>query len=170
MTAGDDALFVVMLGGKHPRARIEVHDVVFAVAPTLQATYPQLREEWFGSAKGLHIDSWLQVEGVEGFRLRWSDVQPGAGEPRLYFINLGGYEPGAFGEAHHYLLVVAANRQAATARGKQQMARHWRQAHTDAVLDVDDCIAIDKVGGRYVQLLPGEHAPVLMCSDYIVLG
>ena len=58
-------LFVVMLGGKHPRARIEVHDVVFAVADTLEATYPQLRDAWFGSPKGVHIDSWMAVDGVE---------------------------------------------------------------------------------------------------------
>ena len=50
-------LFVVMLGGKHPRAKIEVHDVVFAVADTLQHTYTQLRDGWFGSPKGVHIDA-----------------------------------------------------------------------------------------------------------------
>ena len=46
-------LFVVMLGGKHPRAKIEVHDVVFAIADSLEATYPQLRQGWFGSPAGL---------------------------------------------------------------------------------------------------------------------
>ena len=35
-------LFVVMLGGKHPRAKIEVHDVVFAVADSLEATWALL--------------------------------------------------------------------------------------------------------------------------------
>lgn len=163
-------LFVVMLGGKHPRARIEVHDVVFVVAPTLEAAYPQLREQWFGSPRGVHIDSWLEVDGIEGYKLHWSDLQPAAGEPRLYFINLGGYEPGSFGEAHQYLLVVATSKAQAKALGKQRMARHWGQPHTDALMDVDDCIAIDQLGGRYVQLIAGDHAPLVQRSDYIVLG
>lgn len=163
-------LFVVMLGGKHPRARIEVHDVVFTVASNLQAAYPQLRQQWFGSPKGLHVDSWLEVEGVDGYCVEWSDQQPGAGEPRLYFINLGGYEPGAFGEAHHYLLLVAESPRQAKAKGKGHMLRHWSQGHTDAVMDIDDCIAIDQVEGRYVRLVPGEHMPIVQRSDYLVLS
>lgn len=110
-------LFVVMLGGKHPRAKIEVHDVVFAVADTLEAAYPQLREGWFGSQKGVHIDSWMTVDGVDGWKVQLSHLAPNAGAPRLYFINLGGYESNVFGEAHHYLLVVAR-----TARRRQPKA------------------------------------------------
>ena len=81
-------LFVVMLGGKHPRARIEVHDVVFVVAETLQATYPQLRDAWFGSPKGVHIDSWMAVDGVDGWKIQLSHLAPAAGAQRLYFINI----------------------------------------------------------------------------------
>ena len=163
-------LFIVMLGGKHPRAKIEVHDVVFAAADTLQAAYPQLRDGWFGSPKGVHIDAWMAVDGVDGWKVELSHLAPQADAQRLYFINLGGYEPGAFGEAHQYLLVVATSKAQAKAIGKQRMARHWSQAHTDAVMDVDDCIAIDQLGGRYVRLIAGEHAPLVQRSDYIVLG
>ena len=69
-------LFVVMLGGKHPRAKIEVHDVVFAAAHTLEATYPQLRDGWFGSAKGLHVDAWMAVDGVDGWKVEFSTLPP----------------------------------------------------------------------------------------------
>ena len=44
------------------------------------------------------------------------------------------------------MLVVATSKAQAKAIGKQRMARHWSQAHTDAVMDVDDCIAIDQLG------------------------
>jgi len=123
-------LFVVMLGGKHPRAKIEVHDVVFVVADTLEATYPQLREDWFGSPKGVHIDSWMAVDGVDGWKVEFSPLAPAAGAHHLYLINLGGYEANSFGEAHHYLLVVARTKQEAKSKGKHQMLRHWSQAHT----------------------------------------
>lgn len=163
-------LLVVMLGGRHPRAKIEVHDVVFALADSLEASYPQLRDAWFGSPQGLHIDSWLEVDGIDGYRVAFSDQQPAPGEPRLFFINLGGYEPGQFGEAHHYLLVVARDAAQAKALGKHRLPRGWDKPHTDALLDVDDCLPIDRAGGRYVHLLAGEHRGVVQRSDYIVLG
>ena len=162
-------LFVVMLGGKHPRAKIEVHDVVFAAAHTLEATYPQLRDGWFGSAKGLHVDSWMAVDGVDGWKVEFSTLAPEAGAHHLYFINLGGYEANSFGEAHHYLLVVARNKQEAKSLGKRQMLRQWSQAHTDAVMDVDDCLPIDLVDGRYIHLVRGAHRPIIQQNDYIVL-
>lgn len=162
-------LFVVMLGGKHPRAKIEVHDVVFAIADSLEATYPQLRQGWFGNPAGLHIDAWMRVDGVESWKVELSPLAPLPGSPRLYFINLGGYEANTFGEAHHYLLVVAQDKNQAKSRAKQQMLKHWHQAHTDALLDVDDCLPIDQVSGRYIHLVEGEHRGVIQHNDYIVI-
>lgn len=162
-------LFVVMLGGKHPKAKIEVHDVAFVIADSLEAAYPQLRQSWFGTAAGLHIDSWMRVDGVDGWKVELSALAPRPGSPRLYFINLGGYESKVFGEAHHYVLVVAQNKTEAKSKGKQHMLNHWAQSHTDALMDVDDCLPIDVVGGRYIHLVEGEHTGVLQRNDYIVL-
>lgn len=162
-------LFVVMLGGKHPRAKIEVHDVVFAIADSLEATYPQLRQGWFGAPAGLHIDAWMRVDGVDGWKVELSPLAPLPGSPRLYFINLGGYEANTFGEAHHYLLVVAQDKNQAKSRAKQHMLKHWQQAHTDVLLDVDDCLPIDQVSGRYIHLIEGEHRGVIQHNDYIVI-
>ncbi|MBJ9975023.1 DUF1543 domain-containing protein [Pseudomonas sp. S75] len=162
-------LFIVMLGGRHPRANIEVHDVVFAHAASLSDTYGQLREAWFGSARGLHVDSWLEVDGIDGYRVELSQAAPGPDAMKLFFINLGGYEPGVFGEAHRYLLVTARDKAAAKATGKRQMTRGWSQAHTDAVLDVDDCLPVDQVEGRYVHLVQGPHRPIVQRSDYLLI-
>lgn len=162
-------LFVVMLGGTHPRAKIEVHDVAFVVADSLEAAYPQLRQSWFGNPRGLHIDSWMAVDGVENWRVELSTLAPAAQSNRLYFINLGGYEAQAFGEAHHYLLVVARNKREATAKGKRHMLNQWTQAHTDGVLDIDDCLPIDEVSGRFVHLVEGPHNGVTQENDYIVI-
>jgi hypothetical protein len=167
--AGEKMLFVVMLGGKHPKAKIEVHDVAFVVADCLEAAYSQLRQGWFGSQAGLHIDAWMAVDGVEDWKVELSTLAPQPGSPRLYFINLGGYESRAFGEAHHYLLVVARNKREATSKGKRHMLTHWAQAHTDTVLDVDDCLPIDEVSGRYVHLVEGLHGGITQRNEYIVL-
>ncbi|UQI33957.1 DUF1543 domain-containing protein [Pseudomonas bijieensis] len=162
--------FVVMLGGKHPRAKIEVHDIAFVVADTLEAAYPKLRESWFGSPKGVHIDSWMAIDGVESWRVELSPLAPLADSPRLYFINLSDYECQAFGEAHHYLLIVAKDKREVISRGKRQALSHWMQTHTDALLDVDDCLPVDEVGGRYVHLVEGPHAGIIRRNDYIVLS
>lgn len=163
-------LLIVMLGGKHPRAKIEVHDVVFAVADSLEAAYPQLRDGWFASPKGLHIDSWMMVDGVDGWKVELSHLAPAPDEQRLYFINLGGYVPGSFGEAHHYGLVVARSSQEAKRKGQQQMLSLWSQGHTDGVLDIDDCLPVDQVQGRYIHLQPGTHQPIRLHNDYIILS
>jgi hypothetical protein len=49
------------------------------------------------------------------------------------------------------------------------MLTHWTQSHTDGVLDIDDCLPIDLVDGRYIHLEPGVHRPVVTRNDYIVL-
>lgn len=159
-------LFIVMLGGQHPRASIEVHDVIFAVAERLEDTFPRLREHWFGSPEGVHVDSWLEVDGVDGYRVEFSNLAPAPGEPRLYFINLGGYQDGVFGEEHRYLLVVAGDRAEAKAKGKRRALAEWYKPHTDALLDVDDCLPVDLVDGRYVHLVEGPHRGVVPRNDY----
>ena len=162
-------LFVVLLGGKHPRARIEVHDVAFASGATLEEIVPALKSQWFGTPESLHIDSWLEVDGIEGYRIVLSPVAPGDGESRLFFVNLGGYEPGVFGEAHRYRLIVARDLAAARARAKTMAPQVWEQGHVDALFDLDDCLPIDQVGGHHVHLVPGAHRPVVTKSDYLRL-
>jgi hypothetical protein len=163
-------LHVFMLGGRHARARIEVHDVAFANVDAIEEAYPQLRQDWFGERRGLHVDGWLAVDGVEEYRVRFADVAPAAGAPRLYFLNLGGYAAGALGEAHDYRLLVATDAEEAKRKAKGLRDASWFKPHTDALLEVDDCIAIDQVGGRHVQLERGAHRGITLVSDYIVIG
>ena len=156
------SLFIVMLGGRHARANTEVHDVVLALGENLQETYPQLKQAWFGEQKGLHIDAWAQINGIEfegqRYQIQFTDAAPKPSDDKLYLINLGGYSAQEFGELHRYVLVVAQNAMVAKQRGKQYFAQHWQKQHTDRVLDVDDCLAIDHVYGRYVQLVEGEFS------------
>lgn len=154
------SLFVVMLGGRHARANTEVHDVVLAIGEHLESTYSQLKNAWFGEAQGLHIDAWAQLHGVmfegKSYQIHFTDAQPNQAEQKLWLINLGGYDAREFGELHRYVLVVAQNAMVAKEKGKQHFAQHWQKQHTDRVLDVDDCLPIDCIAGRYVQLIEGE--------------
>ncbi|WP_173912482.1 DUF1543 domain-containing protein [Acinetobacter sp. Marseille-Q1618] len=154
------SLFIVMLGGRHARANTEVHDVVLAIGDALEEIYPQLKNAWFGEPEGLHIDAWAKLQGLtfenKKYRIQFTDAAPNQADQKLWLINLGGYDAREFGELHRYVLIVAQNAMVAKEKGKQHFARHWQKSHTDRVLDVDDCIAIDHVHGRYVQLIEAE--------------
>jgi len=163
-------LFVVMLGGRHARANTEVHDVVFAVAPGIEQSYPQLRQQWFGDAAGLHLDSWMTVDGVEQWQVRLSADVPAADAPRLYFVNLGGYVAGEFGEAHRYLLVVADDPADAKRKALRQAGAAWIKPHRDAPFEVDSCLPVGPIGGLHVHLVPGAHEGIRCQSDYIVIS
>ena len=168
------SLFIVMLGGRHARANTEVHDVVLAVGGSLEEVYLQLKNAWFGEQKGLHIDAWAQIYGVafegKNYQIQFTDAAPNQADQKLYLLNLGGYDAGEFGELHRYVLVVAQNAMVAKQRGKAHFAQHWQKQHTDRVLDVDDCIAIDQVHGRYVQLIEGEFSGNQWENTYLMLN
>ncbi len=168
------SLFIVMLGGRHARANTEVHDVVLAVGDSLEEVYPQLKNAWFGEQKGLHIDAWAQIYGVafegKNYQIQFTDAAPNQADQKLYLLNLGGYDASEFGELHRYVLVLAQNAMVAKQRGKAHFAQHWQKQHTDRVLDVDDCLAIDQVHGRYVQLIEGEFSGNQWENTYLMLN
>jgi len=150
-------LFLVMLGGRHPRALTEVHDIAIVAAEKMQAAYPALRRHWFGSQHGLHIDSWLEFEGIDHYRFEFKDHPATEQTLKLYFINLGGYREQAFGEEHSYDLVVAQSADQAKQISKQRRNQfEWLQGHTDYLADVDDCIQIEHVGEQYLHLVASD--------------
>src|SRR4051812_4577682 len=99
-------LFAVYLGGRAPKANTELHDVVFAVGENIEATYPQLVEKWFGDPRGLHLDSWLELDVVDGWRISLSN-SPSSQPQKLFFVNMGAYDD-SFTELHASGFFVAA--------------------------------------------------------------
>jgi len=59
-------LFLVVLGGRVKKANIELHDVRWVVGSKIEDTYEILRKDWFGSLKGLHIDSYKKIKYIAG--------------------------------------------------------------------------------------------------------
>ena len=147
-------LFAVYLGGRAPRCNTELHDVVFVTGPSIEATYDHLMDLWFGAPERLHLDSYMELDIVDGHRVTLADTAPDNGKS-LYFINLGGYADGLFTELHANMIVVAANEQEAKARAKRDLMRNGEQeVHTDDLYDVDDCLEISRIGAHHVVLEP----------------
>jgi hypothetical protein len=148
----DPQLLMAVLGGRAPGCRIELHDVRFVAASTIEAAIPELRRQWFGMRRGLHLDAWMAVRAVDGWAVRLAR-EPGVPcAERLWFVNLGAYRPDSLAELHHFGLVVARSPQAAKASAKRQWLRGALQQHKDDLAAVDDCLAIEQL-----DLLDGER-------------
>jgi hypothetical protein len=166
MTA-DARLFAVYLGGRAAGCNTELHDVVFAAGRRIEDTYEQLLGKWFGVPKGLHIDSWVALEVVDGFRISLAST-PGAAGPKLWFVNLGAYREGEFTEVHANAFMVADGASEAKARAKASLlAQGVSQLHTDDLYEVDSCVEIEAVGGLHVRLkAEGGERPLLFHNAY----
>lgn len=148
-------LCMFYLGGRFEGCSIEMHDVMFLVGKASADIFPKLRRRWRGTAESLHVDSWYPVENVDGYDIELRSDPPQDAAKHLHFVNLGAYRKGAFGELHHMELVVATNVDEAKAIAKSRAPKGWDQLHTDDLVEVDDCIRLDKVDDRFIDLVEG---------------
>ena len=146
-----------MLGGYTEGAHIELHDVVFVAAESLEAAYPDLIHAWFGTNKKIHIDASAELTYVDGYHVQLTTEKPDDEELKLFFVNFGGYRPGYFGEIHEVNFYVAPSKTHALARAREQLCLGTSEQHCDDNVEVDDIIAIDQVDKYYVSLIPSEH-------------
>jgi len=165
----DQKLFAVYLGGRAPKCNTELHDVVFVVGKSIEATYEQLMDKWFGDPLSLHIDSWLELNHIDGYNVSLSQ-QPARQPEKLFFINLGAYRPGEFTELHANAFLVGREEQEVKQRAKRDLLRGADTVHTDDLYDVDDCLNIAEVDGRYVHLeIAAAAMPAVPNNGYHVI-
>jgi hypothetical protein len=88
MSSSDMKLFAVYLGGRAPRCNTELHDVVFVIGSSIERCYERIMDKWFGDSQRVHLDSWLELDVVDGHRISLS-AQPFLGPSKLFFVNLG---------------------------------------------------------------------------------
>jgi hypothetical protein len=112
-------LYMLLLGCKPPGRHIEQHDIFFGIASELRDLVPEIVQFWPDPEK-IHIDAWREVNQVDGFQIkihtREQNEELNNQSPRLFFINLGGYQENKFEEQHYNLLTVKVNRSAAYKR------------------------------------------------------
>lgn len=156
----EQRLFAVYLGGRAPRCNTELHDVVFVAGESIEASYERIMDKWFGDPLRLHIDSWLELRVVDGYRISLRPQPPAPGK-KLYFINLGAYLPGQFTEVHANAFVVASSEGEVKQRAKAELLRGAQSVHTDDLYDIDDCLEIVEVDGQHIHLEPATEKAVL---------
>ncbi|OJT98454.1 MAG: hypothetical protein BGN82_04005 [Alphaproteobacteria bacterium 65-7] len=164
-------LFAVYAGGRAPRANTELHDVLFVTGAAIEDSYEQLLDKWFGDPKSLHIDSWLELDVVDGWRITLHGENRRESENKLYFVNLGAYRDGEFTELHACGFYVAASAPQAKQRALDE---HFRgkvhEKHKDDLLAVDDLIALTAVNGAHITLThTGEVSAAKPNNGYHVI-
>ena len=133
-------LFAIYIGGEFTGANIELHDMRFVVASSIADTYEQLRQQWWGIPNSLHIDCWAEITHADGYDLELRP-EPFLGPERLYYVNLGGYDPSEFIEKHKNVFVVAESVPHAKARAIKAV-KGWTQPHRDEMYEAEQAFCL----------------------------
>ena len=128
-------LFLVVLGGRVKGCHIEVHDVRWVVGETIKDTISELKKQWWGLKKGLHIDSYREIKEVDGYNINICSTVPTERATltsvKLWFVNIGAYEKNKMAEQHEYGLVVANTSFSAKAKAKKKWLHGLEKQHKD---------------------------------------
>jgi hypothetical protein len=159
-------LFSVVLGGRATGCNIELHDVVFVIGHSIEETYPQLVNKWFGHKKQLHVDSFIELKYIDRHEIIISREKP-KNSKKLFFVNFGAYQPGYFGEVHAIDFYVGSDKPNVLARAKKNLCVDLIEPHCDDNLYVDDIMAFQKIDQYYLHLVPSaKPAAIEIISDY----
>ena len=174
MDPHENFLFLVVVGGRSPKANIELHDVRWVIGSKIEDTFDQLRNDWFGSYKGLHIDSYKKIESIDGYKINLRNKENN--EPKnkifkkekfsnkkLWFVNIGGYDPSSMQEKHEFGLVVASSFLEAKNKAKSKWLMDCKKKHKDDIsavknfTDIDDCTVIKNIKNWEIELIPNDY-------------
>ena len=108
-------LFMIQIGFRLPGMNTEGHDTLFSIEASKEEAFALIKK---ARPYAQHIDTCLEVNKVEGFEVHVTD-SPKPTHEKLWFINLGGYREGQFGEVHKCILVIAPDLATAKAKAKQ---------------------------------------------------
>ena len=167
-------LFLVVVGGRSPKANIELHDVRWVIGSKIEDTFDQLRNDWFGSDNGLHIDSYKKIDSIDGYKINLINKE--SREPqnkiskkgrisnkKLWFVNIGGYDPNSMQEKHEFGFVVASSSLEAKNKAKLKWLIDCKKKHKDDIsvvksfTDVDDCEVIKNIGNWEIELIRNDN-------------
>ena len=166
-------LFMFYVGGSCGNSNVELHDVRFSIGETPEDCHDDLRQQWWGDAESLHLDCWGAVEQADGFDVELTrEIAPGSTD-RLFFVNLGGYDPREFSELHKNILLVAEDAIAAKAKALVQIGS-WSLPHKDKLFEVEKAVDITASMQRYGYFLRLTKAvaekPFKFVCDYLPIA
>lgn len=162
-------LFMIQIGFRLEGMNTEGHDTVFSIASSKEEAFKLIKA---ARPYAQHIDTCLEVNQFDGYEILVTE-SPAPSQLKLWFINLGGYNEGQFGEVHKCILVTARDLAEAKSKAKQdpffkepgRVQDPKAAPHIDdkAQLDegIDDVLCVSEAlpGQSWgIELVPNEHA------------
>ena len=174
MEPNEKFLFLVVVGGRSPKANIELHDVRWVIGSKIEDTFDQLRNDWFGSNNGFHIDSYKKIDSIDGYKInlrKKENREPKnkilkknkISKKKLWFVNIGGYDPSSMQEKHEFGLFVASSPSQAKNKAKSKWLIDCKKKHKDDIYavkdftDVDDCEVIKNIKNWEIELIRNDN-------------
>jgi hypothetical protein len=141
-------LFIIYIGGSHEKSLIELHDMRFVIADTIEQTYDELRNSWWGIPESLHLDAFGELKYADGHRVYLTNEEHAIkSNKKLYFVNLGGYNHTEFTELHKNIFVVAENEGQAKLKAKHEI-QHWESPHKDYLYELENILDISNIASQ----------------------
>jgi hypothetical protein len=166
-------LFMFYVGGNCGNSNVELHDVRFSIGQTPEDCHEDLRRQWWGEPESLHLDCWGAVEQADGYDIGLSNRPPQEQQLKLFFVNLGGYDPSEFTELHKNVLIVSPDEATAKAKAKIQIS-HWQKPHRDQLFEIEKTIDIGaqmQRSGYHLTLTPATREKTFQFEcDYRLIG
>ena len=167
-------LYLIVLGGRAKKANIELHDVRWVVGSKIEDTFDTLRKDWFGSSRGLHIDSYKKIKYIDGYKInlipfekdnidKKQSVKKNKTKKYLWFVNIGGYDPTSMQEKHEFGLVIASSKLEAINIAKSKWLIGCKKKHKDDVASLenlstlDDCEVIKNIDKWEIELISDNN-------------
>ena len=145
-------LFYTILGATPKGRNTEQHDVFFGIADSLKELVPEMKKFWPEAKGKIHIDGYQEVQFVDGFEVKIVEKISDPSDDYLFFINLGGYEPGKFEEKHQQYLMVGKSLSEIIRRVKKTdfyktMGFKNAESHIDDKygVDIDEIFKVDDI-------------------------
>jgi hypothetical protein len=130
---------MVSLGGKVKGGNIEVHDIQFVAAEKIDETIDILKKNWYGLGTKLHMDSYKQIKGADGYSIQLTKEKP-EGNKQLYFIHFGGYKADSTQELHDIGFYVGDSDQEIKERANKEFQVADIENHVDSLIKVERVI------------------------------
>ncbi len=142
-------LYAIGIGGSIMQSNIEVHDLQFIIANSIEETYDILRKNWYGTE--LHMDEYKEISVIDNYEIILEEY-PQKDFLELYFVNMGGYKTNHFGELHEYGLCAANSREQAKKYGEETMLLQADDKHMDNIFKVQDILKNTGDKNLYIHL------------------
>ena len=157
-------LFACYIGGKIANCNIEMHDTVFVVAKNTTEFIENIKQKVV-AFESFHIDSWVVLQNVDGYEISLENAKK-TSENKLFFVNLGSYLAGKFGENHFMQFCVAKSRAEAIEIAKKMVQPDEELVHGDNIYNLDDCIKLDKIDDLFVHLIISKQQNLVINNGY----